>query len=784
MARGNLGVVAMAIAAASLTILGVAQPPAAPPAPGVKNGDFSAGVVGEAPADWFVPTPGYKAVAVTDDQSANKLAAELGPAGAAVNASFANLMQAFDATPFRGKRIVVRARIRLVMPSPITQQALAEMGTQLWVRVDRAGQAMGFFDNMSDRPIKGLRAREFQTYTISGLVDDDAAMVNVGLMAFGGATARIAGVQVFAVDPGEKADRPAAPLSERGLANLTAFARLYGYVRFFHPSDQAAEVDWGQFPIAAVESVEPAASAKELAAALEKAFGAIAPTLQVWAGDAKDAPPEAGKPQDATNYRVWKHMGCGLTEGRMSAYRSSREVISIDSPEEGLPVAGTSVVKDLGGGVWCRVPVCVWADGEGHTLPIPLERPAALTVSRPDWWMPSGLDRSTRLGDVVNAWNVFQHFYPYFDVAKPDWAAVLTRSLQAAGTDADDAAFTRTLRHMVGELRDGHGNVYSSNMTMASAPDMHLEWADDGRGGQALVCVKSGPDNTMVREGDQILAINGRAIEDVYREALPFISAATDQWARYRFANDRESTAPGPDETIAYTIRRGGAELTVNVARAERGTRASREKHPENLTELAPGVVYFDLNGAENKEFNAALPTLAKAKGIVFDARGYPGSAGATMLGHLTSVAIQSAYWVVPLVTLPDQDPAGYKPTELGRWHLTPLIPRLGANGQKIAFVTRGGAISYAESCMGIVEAYKLGEIVGGATAGTNGNINPFALPGGFNVVWTGMQVLKHDHSRHHGVGIHPTVPVRRSVAGIAAGRDEVLEAAVKKVSE
>jgi len=66
--------------------------------------------------------------------------------------------------------------------------------------------------------------------------------------------------------------------------------------------------------------------------------------------------------------------------------------------------------------------------------------------------------------------------------------------------------------------------------------------------------------------------------------------------------------------------------------------------------------------------------------------------------------------------------------------------------------------------------------IVGEATAGTHGNINPFTLPGGYNIWWTGMKVLKHDGSRHHGIGILPTVPATRTLAGVAAGRDEVLE--------
>ena len=81
---------------------------------------------------------------------------------------------------------------------------------------------------------------------------------------------------------------------------------------------------------------------------------------------------------------------------------------------------------------------------------------------------------------------------------------------------------------------------------------------------------------------------------------------------------------------------------------------------------------------------------------------------------------------------------------------------------------------------MGIVENYKLGEIVGEPTISTNGDVNSFDLPGGFRIFYTGMKVLKQDGSQHHGVGILPTVPASRTRAGVAAGRDEVLERALE----
>ena len=125
------------------------------------------------------------------------------------------------------------------------------------------------------------------------------------------------------------------------------------------------------------------------------------------------------------------------------------------------------------------------------------------------------------------------------------------------------------------------------------------------------------------------------------------------------------------------------------------------------------------------------------------------------------------------MVALPDRE--GWSWSE-SAWDLPPNKPRLSA---EVAFLTDGRAISYAESILGIVEHYKMGEIVGGTTVGTNGNVNPFTLPGGHRVVWTGMRVLKHDGSQHHGVGIKPTIPVEPTPAGIAAGRDEVLDKTV-----
>ena len=94
--------------------------------------------------------------------------------------------------------------------------------------------------------------------------------------------------------------------------------------------------------------------------------------------------------------------------------------------------------------------------------------------------------------------------------------------------------------------------------------------------------------------------------------------------------------------------------------------------------------------------------------------------------------------------------------------------------------ITDSRAISYAESCLSFFEGYKLATIVGEPSAGTNGNVNPIDICGLYTVRWTGMYVVKHDGSQHHGIGILPNVAVQKTIQGVREGRDEFLEKAIE----
>jgi hypothetical protein len=109
------------------------------------------------------------------------------------------------------------------------------------------------------------------------------------------------------------------------------------------------------------------------------------------------------------------------------------------------------------------------------------------------------------------------------------------------------------------------------------------------------------------------------------------------------------------------------------------------------------------------------------------------------ILRHLIDEAESDRWMHVAKIVGPFYEIAGWK--DYG-WDLQPAEPQFSGT---IVFLTDGRAISYAESVMGYVADRRLGTIVGGPTAGTNGNVAYFVTPGGFGVRFTGMRVTHHD---------------------------------------
>lgn len=146
---------------------------------GPLNLKFSEGVANKLPAAWFVPAlpndaDNWAQLRIAGcSPGRGSCAVVMAPENAPVRVS--NLMQSFSAKAYRGRTVRFRASIRVEASAP-------EDHAQMWLSVDRSNDQKGFFDNMSDRPIRS------GTWTSSEIVTrifDDATFIKFGIMSIG-----------------------------------------------------------------------------------------------------------------------------------------------------------------------------------------------------------------------------------------------------------------------------------------------------------------------------------------------------------------------------------------------------------------------------------------------------------------------------------------------------------------------------------------------------------------------------------------------------------------------
>ena len=109
------------------------------------------------------------------------------------------------------------------------------------------------------------------------------------------------------------------------VASLYSFAKLYGYVRYFHPSDECSAIDWNKFVYHGCEKVLQAEDSVELKKILEEVFSPIAPTISLAFSKNKLEDLSPLKDSNGEVLVSWQHLGIGLNpESRYKSVRLGR----------------------------------------------------------------------------------------------------------------------------------------------------------------------------------------------------------------------------------------------------------------------------------------------------------------------------------------------------------------------------------------------------------------------------------------------------------------------------
>ena len=535
------------------------------------------------------------------------------------------------------------------------------------------------------------------------------------------------------------------PRTER----LVALARLDAAVRYFDPAVATRASSWDSLFASSAVRIADAPTTAEYRRLIGSTMQALHP----------DAP--RGGPQRALVY-----------EGFPAAMMRSSGGYGLRWRAAG---AGETYRVDMGEGV--SVDVAVSEGSDDTTEPVsPLAPPSTVE------WRAAYPARGYRILAAARIWSTIRLFYPYKSLIGENWDNQLHAALPEFERARDSLEYGLAVARFTAHIHDAHVTV-GSNAVRAYFGTAPIGAAVRFIENELVVTriVDSSATRAGLRVGDIVVSIDGEPTAQRAARLTPFISASTPQSLHFRLESTLLNGAT--ESKPAHLVVRGpdGADRSLSVPRSRAFAQRLQKHRTGNIIRILPGNIgYIDLDRLPNTMVDSAFRILAGTRALILDDRGYP-------LGTAWSIAprinVHSGSTVAAkfrrlVVSSPDT-----ARTTLFEFD-QPIPPSQGLpkyTGRTVLLVDER-TISQAEHTGLFFEAANGTTIIGSPTMGANGDVTMFAIPGNINITFTGHDVRHADGRQLQRVGLQPQVAVTPTVAGIRAGRDEVLEAASKYV--
>jgi len=389
-----------------------------------------------------------------------------------------------------------------------------------------------------------------------------------------------------------------------------------------------------------------------------------------------------------------------------------------------------------------------------------------------------------RLLTLFRYWSVINYFFPYKHLIGDSWNTVLTRYIPKFEANKDVTDYQLTVRELVTEMRDSHGFVRNANAAAEKLGSFFPPVISGYLEGQSVI-TKVLDDKLPVKVGDVIMSIDGEPVEKKRELLARYTAASTEQWLM-RSVNGR--LLFGPKDSVVKVKLRGASgevrdvELTRSLSFAADPKLANIFERTTPVMQVLPsGFGYVDLDRLQVGEVDKMFETIKGTPAVILDMRGYPNGTAWSIAPRLTDKGnVVAALFSRPLLeatSLADEELA-----ESPNYSFSQRLPDGSGDRYrgKVVVLINEDAISQAEhSCM-MFEAATDVTFIGTPTAGANGDITYMVLPGNLHVSFSGHDVRHADGRQLQRVGIQPTIKVTPTIRGLIAGRDEILDEAVR----
>ncbi len=386
-------------------------------------------------------------------------------------------------------------------------------------------------------------------------------------------------------------------------------------------------------------------------------------------------------------------------------------------------------------------------------------------------------DAAHRLLAAFRIWSVIHYFYPYKALIG-DWDAAFAEAIPRFIAAADEDEYATAVLRLVARVEDGHSRAFGhpalARILGAARPPIEVREVE-----RELVVTRplAGlPAEAGVRAGDIVLSVDGMSIRKRMEELRPLVTASTPDALTNALALVALQGAAG--STAELTVRDAEDRVrTIHLPRLERPLPVPAGE-PYRL--LDGNVGYVDLSRLTVAQVDGMFDALMGARGIVFDMRGYPRGTAWSIAPRLNVKGAKVG------AVFRRAQVSGVSPDPSAAFYFEQPLPvsTLPKYAGKTVMLIDDRAISQSEHTGLFFEAACDITFIGTPTAGANGDVTRFLLPGGFRVMFTGHDVRHADGRQLQRVGLQPHIRVTPTIAGLRAGRDEVLERALSFLAQ
>ncbi len=651
---------------------------------------------------------------------------------------------------FSGRTIEMRGFLR-------SEDVTEHMG--MWLRLDGEGNSPLGFDSIQGLQVKGTT--DWEEYTIKVQANKDGQRLYFGVFVAGSGKVWADDLQLLVdgkpvweapkmeppktvidsdheFDAGSRISLPS--LSETQIESLATLGKVWGFLKYHHPLVTSGQRHWDYELFRIMPSILSAPDRAAANAGIHKWVAGL--------GEIAPCKPCATLRQDTLQLRPeleWIDDKAKLGDSLAGALRK----IYASRPASGKQFYLTKVT------------------GVGN--PTFQHELSYAGVKLPD----TGL----QILALFRYWNIIEYWFPNRDIIGEIWDTALRQSLPRIALAKDRDTYQLEMMALIARIHDTHANLWSSLAVRppvgACSLPVNVRFAENRAVVTGYSAEESG-NSSGLKVGDVIADLDGVPVAKLVQEWTPYYAASNEPT---RLRDIARSMTRGACGEAKLRVIRGNEEVAIQSQRVPLTLLKPANTHDrpgETYQRLTPEIAYLKMSSIKSVDIPRYIDSAAGTKGLIIDIRNYPSDFVVFTLGQLLvtentdfvrftegDLANPGAFhWGSPLSLSPQ------KPHYAGRVViLVDEVSQSNAEYTTMAFRSATGA-----------------KVIGSTTAGADGNVSQIPLPGGLNTMISGIGVFYPDKRPTQRVGIVPDIEVKPTIAGIRAGRDELLDAAIAEI--